>query len=112
MEGPRNLAYSVQGDAALQPSEVSDNGRFTVLRFPGGQAIPALFETDGETERLVPYDVRGEFVVIHGVARSLRLRRGQAVLCLFNEAFDDRAGATGTGTASSHVDRLPAGGAA
>ncbi|MGX5636852.1 TrbG/VirB9 family P-type conjugative transfer protein [Brevundimonas diminuta ATCC 11568] len=113
VEGPRNLAWSVQGDANLQPSEVSDNGRFTVLRFPGGQAIPALFEVDGKTtERLVPYDVRGEFVVIHGVARSLRLRRGQAVLCLFNEAFDDRAGATGTGTASPHVDRLPAGGAA
>ncbi|WP_262422704.1 TrbG/VirB9 family P-type conjugative transfer protein [Brevundimonas denitrificans] len=35
LEGPRNLAYSVQGDPALQPSEVSDNGRFTVLRFPG-----------------------------------------------------------------------------
>ena len=112
VEGPRNLAYSVQGDAALQPSEVSDNGRFTVLRFPGAQAIPALFEMDGETERLVPYDVRGEFVVIHGVVRGLRLRRGQAVLCIFNEAFDDRAGATGTGTASPQVDRLPSGGAA
>lgn len=111
VEGPRNLAYSVQGDAALQPSEISDNGRFTVLRFPGGQAIPAIFEVDGQTERLVPYDVRGEFVVIHGVVRGLRLRRGQAVLCVYNDAFDDHAGATGTGTASPRVERIPAGGA-
>lgn len=110
VEGRRNLAYSVQGDRALQPSEVSDNGRFTVLRFPGGQPLPALFEMDGETERLVPYDVRGEFVVIHGVVRGLRLRRGQAVLCIYNEAFDDRAGATGTGTASPRVERIAAGG--
>ena len=81
LEGPRNLAWSAQGDPALQPSEVSDNGRFTVLRFPRNQALPALFEVgeDGG-ERLVPYDVRGEFVVIHGVPRGLRLRRGRSVL--------------------------------
>ncbi|WP_200865131.1 TrbG/VirB9 family P-type conjugative transfer protein [Brevundimonas abyssalis] len=111
MEGPRNLAYSVQGDPALQPSEVSDNGRFTVLRFPGGRPLPALFETDGERERLVPYDVRGEFVVIHGVVRGLRLRRGDAVLCIFNEAFDDRAGGPATGAASPRVQRTRTGGA-
>lgn len=109
VEGPRNLAYSVQGDPALQPSEITDNGRFTVLRFPGGQPIPAIFEVEGQTERLVPYDVRGEFVVLHGVMRGLRLRRGPSVLCVFNDAFDDRAAATGTGTASRLVERRPFG---
>ena len=110
LEGPRNLAWSAQGDAALQPSEVSDNGRFTVLRFPGVQALPALFEVaeDG-SERLIPYDVRGEFVVVHGVARGLRLRRGSSVLCLFNDAFDPRGRGLGTGTASPVVDRAPVG---
>lgn len=108
-EGPRNLAYTVQGDSALQPSEVSDNGRFTVLRFPGGQAIPAIFEVEGEVERLVPYDVRGEFVVLHGVTRGLRLRRGSSVLCVYNEAFDDRSAATGTGTAARTVERQASG---
>lgn len=111
VEGTRNLAWSAQGDATLQPSEVSDNGRFTVLRFPGVQALPALFEVaeDG-SERLVPYDVRGEFVVIHGVTRGLRLRRGQSVLCLFNDAFDARGVGLGTGTASPAVDRTAVGG--
>ncbi len=111
VEGARNLAWSAQGDAALQPSEVSDNGRFTVLRFPGVQALPALFEVgeDG-SERLVPYDVRGEFVVIHGVTRGLRLRRGQSVLCLFNDAYDARGVGVDTGTASPAVDRAPLGG--
>ena len=112
VEGARNLAWSAQGDAALQPSEVSDNGRFTVLRFPGVQALPALFEVaeDG-SERLIPYDVRGEFVVIHGVVRGLRLRRGRSVLCLFNEAWDPRGVGLGTGTASPAVDRAPVGSA-
>lgn len=110
LEGPRNLAYSVQGDASLQPSEVTDNGRFTVLRFPGAQPAPAVFEVSADgTERLVPYDVRGEFVVVHGVVSGLRLRQGEAVLCIFNEAFDPRGRATGTGTASPAVDRTVAG---
>lgn len=111
IQGPRNLAYSVQGDSQLQPSEVSDNGRFTILRFPGAQAIPALFEVgeDG-SERLIPYDVRGEFVVIHGTARGLRLRRGASVLCIFNDAYDPRRVATPGGTASPMVERAPTGG--
>lgn len=111
IEGPRNLAYSVQGETTLQPSEVTDNGRFTVLRFPGTQPIPAVFEiAEDGGERLVPYDVRGEFVVIHGVARGLRLRRGEAVLCIFNDAYDPRGRSTGTQTASPAVDRVVSGG--
>lgn len=111
IEGPRNLAYSVQGSVDLQPSEVTDNGRFTVLRFPGGQAIPAIFAVaeDGG-ERLVPFDVRGEFVVIHSVERGLRLRRGGQVLCIYNDAFDARGATTGTLTATPRVERAPAGG--
>jgi type IV secretion system protein VirB9 len=111
LEGPRNLAWSVQGDVWLQPSEITDNGRFTVLRFPGHQPIPAIFEVaDDGAERLVPYDVRGAFVVIHGVPSGLRLRHGGSVLCIFNEAFDARGRATGTGTASPAVERTLTGG--
>lgn len=111
LDGPRNLAWSLQGDVRLQPSEITDNGRFTVLRFPGHQSIPALFEVaDDGAERLVPYDVRGEFVVVHGVMRGLRLRHGGSVLCLFNDAFDPHGRATGSGTASPAVERSLSGG--
>lgn len=111
LQGPRNLAYSVQGEIQLQPSEVRDNGRFTILRFPGAQPIPALFEVgDDGSERLIPYDVRGEFVVIHGITRRLRLRRGSSVLCIFNEAWTPHGAATTTGTATPSVERIPTGG--
>lgn len=110
LQGPRNLAYTVQGEVQLQPSEVSDNGRFTVLRFPGIQAVPAIFEVGSDgAERLIPYDVRGELVVIHGVTRGLRLRRGSSVLCIFNEAWTLH-GATATTTAVPSVERLTTGG--
>src|SRR3546814_6749395 len=64
IDGPRNLNYKVQGASDLQPSEISDNGQFTVLRFPGNHEIPAIYlvRPDG-SESLVPFDVRDEFVV-------------------------------------------------
>lgn len=111
VEGRRNLAYAVQGSTALQPSEISDNGRFTVMRFPANQPVPTLYQVEsGGTENLVPFDVRGEFVVVHVVARELRLRRGREVLCIYNEAFDPYGSRPGTGTAAEDVERTDRGG--
>ncbi|CAN7646258.1 TrbG/VirB9 family P-type conjugative transfer protein [Phenylobacterium sp. LjRoot225] len=106
IEGSRNLNYTVQGSSKIQPSEVSDNGQFTVLRFPGNQELPTFFQIlpDG-SEGLVPFDVRDEFVVLHTVASKIVLRRGKEMLCIFNEA-PQRYGVThGTNTASSAVER-------
>ncbi len=106
IEGPRNLSYEVQGAPALQPSEVSDNGRFTILRFPAGQPIPAIYTVSSEgTEALAPFDVRGEFVVVHAVARQLRLRRGRQVLCIYNTGRTAWGVDLGTNTASPQIER-------
>lgn len=106
LEGARNFAYSAQGASALQPSEVSDNGRFTLLRFPAGQPLPAIYQVEASgTESLAPFDVRGEVVVVHLVARELRLRRGREVLCLYNAHADPYGSDPGTGAASQAVER-------
>ncbi|MBB4087606.1 TrbG/VirB9 family P-type conjugative transfer protein [Sphingomonas carotinifaciens] len=106
IEGRRNSNYTVQGDAALQPSEISDNGEFTVLRYPGHADIPSIFAVDVDgTETIVPYDVREDFVVIHAVYRQLRLRRGTTVLCIFNEAPPRNERGDRTGTVSNVVER-------
>jgi type IV secretion system protein VirB9 len=106
LEGPRNLAYELQGSTSIAPSEVTDNGRFTVLRFPGQQAVPAIYAvTPDGTESLAPFDVRGEFVVIHQTGARFRLRRGREVLCIFNQAFKPYGVDLGTGTAAPQVDR-------
>ncbi len=106
LEGKRNLRYSVQGSSAIQPSEITDNGQFTALRFPNQRELPAFFAVNPDgSEAIVPFDVRDEFVVIHGVFDQLRLRRGKAVLCVFNEARDFYGRDPKTGTASSVVER-------
>lgn len=106
IEGPRNMNYKVQGSSELQPSEVSDNGQFTVLRFPANREVPAIYlvRPDG-FETLVPFDVRDEFVVVHLVARQLRLRRGGEVLCIYNQAPEPYGVDHGTNTGSPHVER-------
>ncbi|GGL18478.1 TrbG/VirB9 family P-type conjugative transfer protein [Caulobacter rhizosphaerae] len=106
VEGPRNLAYVLQGSTTIAPSEVSDNGRFTVMRFPGARAVPAVYVVDeAGAEALVPFDVRGEFVVVHRVVPMLRLRLGREVLCIINEGVTAYGVDLGTGTASPQVQR-------
>jgi type IV secretion system protein VirB9 len=106
IEGTRNMNYTVQGDAALQPTEISDNGEFTVLRYPGHADIPSIFAVDVDgTETIVPYDVREDFVVIHAVYRQLRLRRGNTVLCVYNEGAPRNERGDRTGTVSNVVER-------
>jgi type IV secretion system protein VirB9 len=110
VEGRRNLIYGVQGATALQPSEVSDNGRFTVMRFPANQPVPAIYQVESSgTESLIPFDVRGEFVVLHAVVRQLRLRRGRDVLCIYNQAFEPYGVNPATGTAAPDVMRTDQG---
>ncbi len=106
IEGQRNLQYRLSGPADLAPSEISDNGRFTILRFPRNQPVPAIFTIlpDG-SEALVPYDVRGEFIVIHQVSRQFRLRRGAAMVCIWNDAFDRLGPDNSSGTVSPQVER-------
>ena len=110
LEGKRNLHYSVQGSSAIQPSEITDNGQFTAMRFPNQRELPAFFAVNPDgSETIVPFDVRDEFVVIHGVFGQIRLRRGKNVLCVFNEAQDFYGRDPKTGTASSVVERTTEG---
>lgn len=106
LEGKRNLDYKVQGSTALQPSEVSDNGQSTVLRFPNQREIPAVFTVNPDgSEATASFDVRDEFVVVHGVFKELRLRRGKVVLCIYNENPTFYGRDPKTDTASEVVER-------
>lgn len=106
LEGKRNLNYQVQGATALQPSEVSDNGQFTVLRFPNQREIPAIFTVNPDgSEATASFDVRDEFVVVHGVYKEMRLRRGKVVLCIYNDSPSFYGRDPKTDTASEVVER-------
>lgn len=106
IEGKRNLNYWFQGDSTLEPSEVSDNGEFTVMRFPGHKEIPAIFGVNQDgSEAIIDYDVREDYVVIHGVHKIMRLRKGQSVLCITNGAKPSDGRLDRTGTVSPIIER-------
>src|SRR3546814_3380477 len=71
LEGTRNADYIMQGSTAIQPSEGSDNGQFTVMRFTNQRELPALFivNPDG-SEAIAFFDARDDYVVLQGVERT------------------------------------------
>lgn len=105
----RNTNYSKQvlerGDDA-EPTMVFDDGRFTYFEFPGAREIPAVFAhgSDGEPTR-VNWHMNGNFVVVQRTARKFTLRLGDAVVGIFNEAFDRTGIETPTSTVSPAVVR-------
>lgn len=103
---PVNWNYYACGERALWPSEVYDDGRFTYLRFPNAQEIPAIFliNADG-TESLVNGEMQGDQYVVQATARKLVLRRGQSVACIDNRNYDPQGVATPTDTISPDVRR-------
>lgn len=86
---PTNTDYAYCGAAALKPISASDDGRQTRLKFSARGDFPAIFvKNDDQSESLLNFNVEGDEVVIHKVARRLVLRRGQLVGCVVNQAFD------------------------
>jgi len=108
--GPRNWRYTAQGSEEIEPTSIYDNGKVTTIAFTGNTEIPAIFivNTDG-TEGLVPKSVEGGKVLVHAIAAKFVLRRGDDVLCLFNEGFDPEGQDPGTKTTSPAVERIISG---
>jgi len=105
-----NSQYSIAEGAGSQdivPALVFDDGRFTYLRFPGNREVPAVFHRlpDG-SETLVNTRMEGDLLVVDRVSRRLMLRAGQAVVGVWNEAFDLDGVAPTDGATVPGVERL------
>lgn len=103
---PRNWNYYGCGSREMQPAEVFDDGRFTYMRFPAAQEVPAVFiiGTDG-TESIVNGSMHGDYYVVQRTASRFVLRRGKSVACVQNRSFNRFGVATPTGTVSPEVER-------
>ncbi|MGA9581100.1 MAG: TrbG/VirB9 family P-type conjugative transfer protein [Allosphingosinicella sp.] len=68
--------YRLGGDKALRPSEISDDGVHTYIRWPKDRALPAVYAvTDGGQEMLVNGMMReDDLFVIDSVTRKLVFR--------------------------------------
>ena len=86
----RNVAYTFTGSATNVPERVFDDGHSTYLRWADGVAVPAIYTLGpGKTETVVNYVVKGDYVVVDGVARALVLRQGSAMAVLYNDAYQE-----------------------
>lgn len=102
----RNWNYYGCGTTLIRPVEVFDDGRFTFMRFPGAQEIPAIYMINADgTESVVNGGMAGEYYVVQTTAVRFVIRRGKSVACIENRSFNPYGIATPTGTVSGDVRR-------
>ncbi|CAJ0809389.1 hypothetical protein LMG19083_04921 [Ralstonia psammae] len=106
----RNWNYTMQalpGGDAIQPTAMFDDGRFTYLKFPNNREIPSVYmvSEDG-SESLLQWHVERGMLVVHRVAKRFVLRDGNAVVGLWNEAYDSDGVPPSGGVTTPGVERV------
>ncbi|MDH4078890.1 MAG: TrbG/VirB9 family P-type conjugative transfer protein [Nitrospira sp.] len=106
---PRNWTYSMEvlpGGEDIAPALVFDDGRFTYFSFPPNHEIPAIFFLSplGEETRLNFHMEKG-LAVVQRLGRRFVLRLGEAVVGVWNEAYDSTGVPTVEGTTVSGITR-------
>jgi type IV secretory pathway VirB9-like protein len=92
----------------IEPKCPIDNGVWTLMHFPGLSKQPAVYIAsgeDGKDERLARQHSQADYVVVEEIAAHFRLRLGDSVLDIINEAYRPEGAPTGTGTTSPTVVR-------
>jgi type IV secretion system protein VirB9 len=88
----RNSAYSVKGDAAIQPTKVFDDGVVTYFAWPQQADLPAVFVVGADgVEGLANAVVRDGYLVVDQLAPRFVLRSGKASLIVTNAAYRQEA---------------------
>ena len=104
---PRNEDYWYCGPPALKPQAAWDDGAETHLIFPSREQLPAVFVRNADgSESLVNFDMRGDQMVIHRIARRFVLKRGRLTGCIVNKAFAGSGRRLASGTLSPQVLRV------
>ncbi|HUN25450.1 MAG TPA: TrbG/VirB9 family P-type conjugative transfer protein [Steroidobacteraceae bacterium] len=103
----QNLDYWYCGAPELRPVAASDDGVHTRLRFSAHAELPALFvRNDDGSESLINFNMEGEDVIIHRVARRFVLRRGALTGCIVNKGYTGTGERLTSGTVSRDVERV------
>lgn len=80
-----NFDYDIEGDADFKPKQVFDDGKFTWIRLPDSQEMPALFliGKDGQHE-LLNFTMRDQYMVVHRLTNKLLLKLGEEEITIEN----------------------------
>ena len=82
-----NTSWGMSGDRKLRPARIYDDGEATYIAWSASTELPGIFGFgDDGKEGPVNFTVRGDFLVIDGVAPRYVLRRGKAHMLLTNLA--------------------------
>jgi type IV secretion system protein VirB9 len=94
-----NFDYSIKGDAEFKPQQVFDDGKFTWIRMPATQEMPAVFlkPESGDAE-LLNYNMRGQFLVIQRLVPRLLLKSGESEIIITNNKLRPSRGLFGWGS--------------
>jgi len=108
----QNYNYWMAGSTEISPTAARDDGRFTYLSFSNNRDMPAVYSVDAfGMESLINTSVEGNTIIIHRVVPKLRLRKGNAVVCIRNDAFNPNGGTdNAAGTIAPDVERVIKGG--
>ena len=98
-----NFRYTVSGSEDITPLRIFDDGEFTYFEFRDVNGeIPAFYQVDSQNnESLINYRTRGPYIVVERVASRFTLRHGVDVVCVFNEAMNNKRQASGSSSSSS-----------
>jgi type IV secretion system protein VirB9 len=85
--GKYNFSYSISGSDLIAPIKIFDDGEFTYFQFQDKNAeVPAFFLVDKDgNESLINFRTRGDYIVVERVAKNFTLRRGNDIVCVFND---------------------------
>ena len=104
----RNVRYVGQGDASIGPTEISDDGYTTTLRFPGNLSVPAIYGRDDKGNDVADLGVTTEqngVIKLHGAYPFIRLRDGDRTLCITNVGYSAIGNNPASGTTDEAISR-------
>lgn len=104
----QNYDYWMAGSDEISPDAARDDGRFTYLAFSNNRDMPAVYSVDAAGhEALINTNVEGNTIIIHRVVSSLKLRKGEAVVCIRNNSFNPNGGLSNLGgTIAPDIERV------
>ncbi len=87
--GKYNLNYTIAGTDIIAPIRIFDDGLFTYFQFRNKNAdLPAFYMVNEDnSEALINFRTRGDYIVVERVAKRFTLRHGNLIACVFNEAW-------------------------
>lgn len=104
-----NMKYTMQQGShsdEIKPEEAFDDGRFTYVKFARNKDFPVIFAvSDKGEESIINSHVQGNYLVLHGVYKTMMIRGGGTVIGLYNEAYTGGGRQADTGTVSPNIQR-------